>query len=100
MNIPDKPYEEMTPQERSIVQDELASWALGEKFAPARPWYRPNLGQAIFGWIAGISSLLAAMVVAQDYDGKPLGPALAGIVLIAWALGYERSNSAARSSKP
>lgn len=91
MIIPDKPYEDMTPQERTLVQDELATWVLGEKFVPHRPWYRPNLGQAIFGWIAGIASLLAAMGLAAEYDGKPLAPSLLGIALIMWALGYQRT---------
>lgn len=56
------------------------------------PWYRPNLGQAIFGWIAGIAALLVAMGEAQGY-GEPLAPSLVGIVLIAWALGYARKKS-------
>jgi len=59
-----------------------------------KPWYRPNKGQAIFGWIVGVIGILAgAQQTVTEWDGSPLAPFLVGIVAIAWALGYRRTGT-------
>jgi len=58
-----------------------------------KPWYRPNKGQAIFGWVVGLAALLVAFDQATQEFGAPLVPALVGIVALAWALGYQRAGT-------